>query len=166
MLHDANNTILVSTAHIISKAEMLHIDLSLSLKTTSPLIISTTTTATTTTATTTTTSTSTTTTTPTTTTTTATITTTTPTTTKTTSTTTSSTTTLTIATATQIITPVYYSKNSQMCNMDNCRLGKCLKNGTCKCSYPVLGKNCDKIDECLIAKCLNVLSLTYMMFKT
>jgi hypothetical protein len=42
------------------------------------------------------------------------------------------------------------------CNAENCRLGECLENGTCKCSYPVFGKNCDKIDECLVIKCLNV----------
>ena len=49
-----------------------------------------------------------------------------------------------------------FDGKANKCNVENCRLGKCLEDGTCKCSYPVLGKNCDKIDECLVIKCLNV----------
>ena len=44
----------------------------------------------------------------------------------------------------------------QSCNYESCQLGKCLKNGTCECVAPAYGKYCDRIDECLIIKCINV----------
>ena len=44
------------------------------------------------------------------------------------------------------------------CSFENCQLGKCLRNGTCECLPPAFGENCDRIDECLVLKCVNVRS--------
>jgi len=41
------------------------------------------------------------------------------------------------------------------CNYNTCQLGKCLKNGTCECVHPAVGKYCDQIDECLVLKCVH-----------
>ena len=51
---------------------------------------------------------------------------------------------------------------NEPCNFDTCQLGKCLKNGTCECIPPAIGKFCDHIDECLVLKCVNV-SLFYYL---
>jgi hypothetical protein len=42
------------------------------------------------------------------------------------------------------------------CNYDTCQLGKCLPDGTCHCKKPAFGLYCDRIDECLILKCVHV----------
>lgn len=47
-------------------------------------------------------------------------------------------------------------ENVGPCNYDTCQLGKCLDNGTCECVHPAIGKYCDRIDECLILKCVYV----------
>ncbi len=51
------------------------------------------------------------------------------------------------------------------CTIDNCNLGECLKNGTCKCDYPFIGLNCDKIDECALKKCINVNTNEHLITK-
>ncbi len=55
-----------------------------------------------------------------------------------------------------IVPNVFGNEIIERCNYETCQLGKCLKNGTCECIYPAIGKFCDRIDECLILKCYNV----------
>lgn len=42
------------------------------------------------------------------------------------------------------------------CTYQTCQLGNCLPNGTCHCRAPATGELCERIDECLILKCVNV----------
>jgi hypothetical protein len=54
------------------------------------------------------------------------------------------------------IVPIAESLSGLSCNYETCQLGKCLKNGSCECVSPAYGKYCDRINECLIIKCINV----------
>lgn len=56
------------------------------------------------------------------------------------------------------------SEMYEACNYDTCQLGKCLKNGTCQCVHPAIGKFCDRIDECLVLKCVNVNIIKLLQF--
>lgn len=48
------------------------------------------------------------------------------------------------------------SDYQELCNYNTCQLGKCLPNGKCECVKPAVGRFCDKIDECLVLKCIHV----------
>lgn len=48
-----------------------------------------------------------------------------------------------------------YTINKPKCSYDTCQLGRCV-NDYCQCALPAVGKNCDRIDECLVLKCINV----------